>query len=83
MRSYIKFSLAVLSALAVVVNGTDNNAIADSLGLHLSLRTEILFLPDPNYENFTQRHSSFANPSYNIAIKPATIQDVSKIVGNP
>ncbi|KAK8109408.1 FAD binding domain protein [Apiospora kogelbergensis] len=80
MRSYIKLSLAVLSALAVVVNGTDNNAIADSLGLHLSLRTEILFLPDPNYENFTQRHSSFANPSYNIAIKPATTQDVSKIV---
>ncbi|KAK8005742.1 FAD-binding protein [Apiospora arundinis] len=81
MRCYTKLSLAVISALAFVAQGADNNAIAESLGLHLSLRTEILFPPDPNYVlDFTQRHSSFAMPTYGMAIKPATIQDVANIV---
>ena len=80
MRYHIKLSLAMMSALAFVASGADNNAIADSLGLHLSLRTEVLFLPDPNYENFTQRHTSFSKPSYSMVIKPATIQDIAKVV---
>ncbi|KAK8074330.1 hypothetical protein PG994_005229 [Apiospora phragmitis] len=82
MRFLIKLSLAV-SALAVVIPIDEaSKSVADSIiGPHIAPGTEIYFLPNANYPiKFTQRHSSFANPGYAVAVQPLTVLDLATIV---
>ncbi|KAK7973489.1 hypothetical protein PG988_007623 [Apiospora saccharicola] len=80
MRFLINLSLAV-SVLVAAIPTDNTKPTAQNIELNLVPGTESFSLPDPKFPiQFTQRHSSFANPDYFWAMRPLNIQDVSTIV---
>lgn len=67
---------AVLLLMINLASTARENIIPEILALGLSLRSQLL--PASHY---TQRWSNYEAPSYIIAVKPATKEDVAKIIG--
>ncbi|KAK8023538.1 hypothetical protein PG993_011604 [Apiospora rasikravindrae] len=81
MHLLIKLSLAASALASVIPSNPSRFAVGSTIGPFIAPGTEVAFLPDPKFPiKFTQRHSSFANPSYVAAIQPLTVQDLATIV---
>lgn len=83
MRFLVNLSLLAASALAAVLPTDIAKINTQIISPQLAPGTEVYLPPDPNFPiKFTQRHSSFANPSYSLAVQPLTIQDLSTVVSH-
>lgn len=82
MRLLVNLALAV-SALASAIPTENTKLTTQSMNPVLAPGTEVYELPNPNFPlKFTQRRSTFANPSYGAAVQPLTIQDLATIVSH-
>ncbi|KAK7916853.1 hypothetical protein PG985_010461 [Apiospora marii] len=80
MRFLVNLSLAV-SALASAIPTGNTKLTTQSISPFVAPGTEVAFLPHHNLPHkFTQRHSTFANPSYVLAVQPLTIEDLATTV---
>lgn len=83
---FLKLALSWLSITSCTTLALAKSAdqIRSDLQAILSPSSQVVFTSSPDYatSNFTQRWTLYgpALPTYNVAAKPATVQDVQKIV---
>jgi hypothetical protein len=70
--------ISAISLIATISKGAHSTLISDIKSLDLSPGTQIT--PGSSLINFTQRWSSYDAPTYVVAVKPVTEDDVAKIV---
>ena len=73
--------IATIFLMVIISQGAHGTLISDLRSLNLSPGTQIA--PSSDSADFTQRWSSYDAPSYIVAVKPVTDNDVAKIVGVP
>jgi hypothetical protein len=62
-------------------NCLTNNQIAKDLSSVLSVESSIYTASEPEFlTNITARFDVYSPPSYGVAVKPARVQDVQKVV---
>lgn len=81
IRKALAVGIAYLSCVALALTGQQ---IAADLQAFLSSGSSVYLPSDPDYaENTTTRWDVYAPPTYVVAVKPALIEDIQKVVSIP